>query len=897
MQVSFLVAWLSTSSVWSLAPVPPPESPAAAAQQPATPSGEPALESRVAPAPVQRPSPPAPVQRPSTSPEPATPEPSSPKPSLPEPSLPEPGAPIPPPAVPATPRPAAPLDGPSSTSNPPAPAPVPSGLVRGVVLRHASSDTIAAVKVIASDTLAVETSETGEFELVLPAGTHELLLRADGFEDLRREVTIAPGEELIVTWRLRLDLDSDRFRTVVQSEREVAVSRMVLRDEEIHEVPGTRGDPFRVVQSLPGVSQVAGFLPYVVVRGAAPGNTGYYLDGVRVPILFHVAVGPSVIHPYFIDEVHFYPGGTPVRLGRFASGIIEGRTKPARRDRVSGDVDIRITDAGALLEVPINRPVRAGCETERRRDCPKGPARGSLTFGGRFSYTGWLLSRFKDLNVKLQFWDYQARFDHDLGRRFRYTAFLYGSYDSMGPREEYVWNESGSNPEPELGDDDDGNEEFPEYPTEPTVNKNPDPYLRFEFHRLDQRIRQRLRNGGRALYMVALGFDRSGASEIKTNEWLVTPRLEFALPIRPGVELGLGLDQEFKLFKVDADIEDVGIDQLEDVALFLSSRFVSATGLWTDLRWRKGIAELRPGVRVDIYNQIGASPYLPQARNITHAIGVDPRVLARQEFSDRLTLRQTVGVYHQPPDIAVPLPGIESLGFDRGLQRNVQGSTGYELDLLDGQLRLTQDVYLGRLSNLQDFELATNTDDPPNELEDVLTNVKGWTYGLETMLKLAPTMRMFGWVAYTLSRATRDFPIGGSVASTWDQTHIVNAVLGYKIAHHYRLGGRVHFNTGRPFTAPVGDQTYLQALAANRNNRRLPNFFQFDLRAERIFNYDRWQLHLLLDVTNATMTREHLFCVEGNGDATQDVPGSVKGCTYPASLRYIVPSVGIRGVF
>ncbi|TPV92513.1 MAG: TonB-dependent receptor [Myxococcales bacterium FL481] len=779
---------------------------------------------------------------------------------------------------------------------------VSAGVVRGVVMRDGSGDSVAAVKIVASDGRVVESATDGSFRLTLSPGTHELLLRADGFEDRRQTITVQAGEDLVVTWRMRLDLDSDRFRTVVESDREVGVSRTELRDEEIHEVPGTRGDPFRVIQSLPGASQVAGFLPYVVVRGAAPGNTGYYLDGVRVPILFHVAVGPSVIHPYFIDEVHFYPGGTPVRLGRFASGIVEGRTKPPRRDRVSGELDLRITDAGMLLDIPIHRPVLPGCESERRRDCPRGPAKGALTFGGRFSYTGWLLSQFKELNIKLQFWDYQARLDHDLGRRFRYTAFAYGSFDSMGPREEIIQvPPSSEEPSSVDGPDD---EEWSDDVWGTEVDTDPDPYLRFEFHRIDQRVRQRLRNGGRGLYMVALGFDRSGASTIKTNEWLVAPRLGFVWPLRPGVEIGMGLDQEFKVFKVDADLDDVGADQVEDLALLLSSRFVSATGLWSDLRWRKGLVELRPGVRVDLFAQVGASPYLPQARNITYAAGVDPRLLAREQIGDRVTLRQAVGVYHQPPDVAVPVPGIESLGFDRGLQRNMQASAGYELDILGGQARLTQDLYLGRLSNLQDFELATNSEDPPNELEDVLTDVAGWTYGVETMLKLSPKMRMFGWLAYTLSRATRRFPVGGSVASTWDQTHILNAVLGYKLAHHYRIGGRLHFNTGRPFTAAVGEQTYLEALAANRNNRRLPGFFQFDLRAERIFSFAKWQLHLFLDVTNATMTRETLFCVAAEADAglepgtdAQPAPGGVDGCPTPASLRYIIPAVGMRGVF
>ncbi|MEE9382354.1 MAG: TonB-dependent receptor [Nannocystaceae bacterium] len=801
-------------------------------------------------------------------------------------------------------------DAPSGTAVEPAPSgselpvrlptasihePAATGRLRGHVFAHGSRDRLAAVKVLRADGEGgTETDVEGAFQLALEPGTYALLIRADGYLDLKTSVTVVAGEEVVLVWRLRADLDAARFRTLVESEREVAVSRTVLRDEEIHDVPGTRGDPFRVVKSLPGVSQVAGFLPYVVVRGAAPGNTGYYLDGVRVPILFHVAIGPSVIHPYFIDEVHFYPGGTPVRLGRFSSGIIEGRTKQARRDRVSGEVDLRITDAGALLEVPINRAVAPGCAEPDRHKCKKGRARGALTFGGRFSYTGWLLSSFKGLNVKLSFWDYQARFDHDVGRRLRYTAFAYGSYDSMGPREEYSFADEGTDTDNQGIPGEDSEEEWDD-PGEPKVNKDPDPYLRFEFHRFDHRLRQQLQNGGRVLYKLAFGFDRSGVEVIKTKEWLVTPRLELRWPLSKTAALGIGLDQEFKIFRVDAELSDIDPTAVEDVALFLSSRFVSATGLWTDLRWSQGKVELRPGVRVDAYAQVGASPYLPQARNITHALGIDPRLLAREELSSRWTLRQAAGVYHQPPDFAVPLPGVESLGFDRGLQRNIQGSVGYEFSL-GSQATLTQDVYLGRLTNLQDFEIAENSDDPINELEDVLTSVSGWTYGFETMLKLSPRNRLFGWVAYTLSRATRAFPVGGEVPSTWDQTHLLNIVLGYKIAHKYRVGGRLHVNTGRPYTAARAGQTYMQALAKNRNNARLPTFFQFDLRAERIFVFARWELHLVLDVTNSTMTREFLACGPSHGE-DEDPALGLRGCPSPIALRYVIPSVGMRGVF
>src|SRR5205814_553147 len=80
---------------------------------------------------------------------------------------------------------------------------------------------------------------------------------------------------------------------------------------EIQQVPGTFGDPFRVVQTLPGVASVVSLLPFPIVRGATPSSTGFLLDGTRVPLLYHLLSGPSVIHPEFIDEIQFYPGGAP----------------------------------------------------------------------------------------------------------------------------------------------------------------------------------------------------------------------------------------------------------------------------------------------------------------------------------------------------------------------------------------------------------------------------------------------------------------------------------------------------------------------------------------------------------------------------------------------------------
>jgi hypothetical protein len=490
------------------------------------------------------------------------------------------------------------------------------------------------------------------------------------------------------------------------------------------------------------------------------------------------------------------------------------------------------------------------------------------------------------LNVSLKFWDYQGRLDHRLGKRARYRIFAYGAYDSIGAKEG-------------LTVDSDGTE---------TVDEDPDPFLRFLFHRIDQRIEHRLRGGSMATYGLALGLDQSGTGPLKTNEWRVAPRFIYRKSLAEHADVGVGIDQEFQVFRLDQSLSELDADAIEDYALFLSERMVSVTGLWTDLRWRRGVVELRPGLRVDAYAQVGASPILPSTRALTHAFGVDPRMLARETLNEKWTLKQSIGMYHQPPSTPIPIPGIESLGFDRGLQRNLQASFGYEYKL-GRHATLSQEAYLGRLTNLQDYELATTSGEPPNELEDFIVQVTGWAYGLETMFKLDPRARVYGWVAYTLSRSTRDFRVGGKVVSPWDQTHILNMVLGYKLGPKWRIGGRVHFNTGRPYTGQEPGQTAGEALAENRNNRRLPVFFELDARVERVFVYDAWRLHMFLDLTNATMSREIFACggqagvvglsseEEGFPDGQMESSGELAGCVDPQGIRYILPSVGMRGVF
>src|SRR4051812_26151987 len=161
------------------------------------------------------------------------------------------------------------------------------------------------------------------------------------------------------------------YEIVVVGER--APIRHELARTEISRIPGAFGDAFRAIEALPGVVPIISGLPYFYVRGAPPGNVGYFLDGIRVPYLFHIGSGPSVVNPGLVDRVDLYSGGYPARYGRFTGGIVAGETTAPRAD-FHGEGNLRLFDAGALAEGGF-----AG-------------GRGTVLLGSRYSYTAALLS-------------------------------------------------------------------------------------------------------------------------------------------------------------------------------------------------------------------------------------------------------------------------------------------------------------------------------------------------------------------------------------------------------------------------------------------------------------------------------------------------------------------------
>jgi hypothetical protein len=173
-------------------------------------------------------------------------------------------------------------------------------------------------------------------------------------------------------------------------------------------IPGTFGDPFQAVAALPGLSPMASGLPFFYVRGAPPADTGYFIDGVPVPTLFHIGPGASIVPEALVDHVDFFPGAAPARYGRFVGGVIAGQTtSPSGVSR--GEASVRLFDASAFVETPLGEST-------------------DVVVAGRYGYPNLLLSIFAP-TLSLHYGDYTFRWTRSLTDSDRISLFALGAYD------------------------------------------------------------------------------------------------------------------------------------------------------------------------------------------------------------------------------------------------------------------------------------------------------------------------------------------------------------------------------------------------------------------------------------------------------------------------------------
>jgi TonB family protein len=757
-----------------------------------------------------------------------------------------------------------------------APPPVRSGTLAGEVRTKGTRRSIAGAALLEGDQLIAETSPEGRFSLEMSEGSHRIRVRAPGHAELEVTETLTAGQRVEVLYRLE-PLVSEPYTTIVRDERPRAeVARHSLAGQELREVPGTMGDPFRAIMLLPGVSTLASGLAYPVVRGSQPAATGFFVDGIQVPFLYHMGIGHAVLHPEFIGVVDFYPGSAPVRYGRFLGGIVDGQISRPRDDRFRASVYADLINAGLLLDTPI----------------PGTPT--NVTLSGRFSYTGWLVGRVVDWTSgptspvpQLEFWDYQARAEHRLPNNGRLRLVALGASDTFGV----------DNPEPERID----------------------AALRMLFHRVDLRYEQPL-GRGRWQAGVTWGHDALGSdfhergallADHKLRVNLVRGRVGWNAALMESAEVSVGLDLEHRRAR-NTLVADARPGELggEFNAIAEPRTFATFTGLYGEAHWKTTRAlTLTGGIRGDIWHLNGARQ--------RHS--ADPRLSARYALGEAFTLKGGAAIVHQPPTMLFNVPVADLALLQYGLQEAAVVEAGAEARVLPG-LEVSLDAYYSHITRaleLDAFRVLQNS----RTLGLLANGLVTWgrAYGVELMLRHPLGQNWFGWLSYSLQRATRyetftrfddqQNPLGrvsAEVPFAFDQTHVLNLALSYQFAGDVTAGVVVHFNTGRPESGKISSRTMKEwtdpftgaeswRIVSRDEVDRLPPFLRIDARVAKRWLFDDHRIELYLDVLNASLSRE-VFGFEYQPGATGPF-GSFPRQKLPLEVPVVIPMLGVKGSY
>ncbi len=706
------------------------------------------------------------------------------------------------------------------------------GTIGGRVVDAATGRGIAAADVrVLRTTAATRTGPDGRFLLRgVPVGVYGVRASAIGFAPVvRADVVVGTGKSYEVLFELpavAIELAPvEAVGSYFPRAPDAPTSAQVLTTEDVRRAPGIQEDVVRAVSILPGVGVTTGGRNDLIVRGGAPFENLFLVDGIEVPNLNHFGSqgstgGPLSLIPIdFVRDATFSAGGFGARFGDRTASVTDIRLREGARDRTAVELNLSATGFGASLEGPLG-------------------GRGSFLLGVRRSYLD-LLFRAAGFSFVPEYWDLTLKTTYAVSPRDAVSFLVVGALDGVTF----------------VNDDADAR-----YDNSRILAPEQDQY----FAGLTWR-----RSLARGHLDVVLGrtwtrfatVQRDAADPPQavfqnySTEGDNSLRAELTLRPAAGLEIIAGNVARFAS-RLDYDVIIPGAFRLDQNGAPDSLRADTTFTAFRNASYAQasvliGTAlTLTGGLRADFYGFLG------------NTWRVSPRLGARVGLSPRTTLNTSVGRYHQAPSfiwlIGDPLnpAALDPLRADLvvlGVEHLVRPDLKLQLE---GFARWYAD-YPARVFRPQavlapaGFEDITT--DVPYGLEPLVSEGSGRTIGVEALLqKRFSAIPLYGLVSASLVRADFRGLEGRDRPGSFDTRFIGNVVAGWRPNAAWELSGRFRIATGRPRTPYITTGPAAGRLDFDRYNEggRLPTIHSLDVRVDRRWSFAGTQLEVYLDVQN-----------------------------------------------
>lgn len=753
-----------------------------------------------------------------------------------------------------------------------------TGSLSGWVLDKNTQKPLAGVAVsIVNTKYTTITDSAGKYNFrSIPTGQYQLQYKALGYLPITQFNTIVRAGnvdnhtiELLPSETVLKEVTvSNTRKTIRTASLETPLSVQKLSAEEIKSNPGGNFDISKVVQVLPGVtgsaSTGAGFRNDIIIRGGAPNENVFYLDGVEIPVINHFSTqgsagGPQgILNVSFMDEVKLSSSAFDAKYDNALSSVFEFKQKRGSTEKVQGNLRLSATEFASTLEGPMSKSGKTTYLVSARR-----------------SYLQFLFEAI-DLPIRPNFWDYQFKITHQIDPKTTLSFLGVGAIDEFSfarpkqatPEKIYALNAS------------------------PSINQ--------WNYTVGVTLKKLVQNG---YWNLAISRNHLNNINEKYEHNLDPIQGEKTFDYASNEienKLRWDLTKSVLGFKwtTGLNVQNVGYDNSTNQLLGLVYNPITGTNTnltyqyATNINYQKYGAFVQLGKKA-LNNRLGMSAGIRTDGNSYTNKGNDllkqlsPRMSISWVATDQITINASVGKYFKiAPNTA--------LGFKDALGNAVNKDADYTISthyvtgieyIPNNSTRFTAEVFYKKynqvpisiqkgtsLSNLgADFNILGN--------EAIRTIGLGKSYGLELFAQKKLTDRFYGLMSYSFFRSSYTNLAGKYIASAWENIHLISMSGGYLFNKNWELGVKFRYQGGTPYTPydmnlsranfavlGIGNLDYTQ-LNAMRNRA----FHSSDLRLDKKYNYKKTTLDFYIDITNwygAKSVAPPFYVFAANADGT-----------------------------
>ena len=614
-----------------------------------------------------------------------------------------------------------------------------------------------------------------------------------------------------------------------------------LTTEDIKNNPGGFFDISRVIQSLPGVGGGAAggtFRNDIIIRGGAPSENVFYLDGIEIPIINHFGTqgsggGPAgILNVLLIEDVRLSTSAFDAKYDNALSSVFQFKQKNGNPNKFQGNIRLSLTESVLTLDGPMSKKT-------------------TFVASARKSSLG-ILANLLNWSFLPNYSDFQFKTTTRINDKTTLTLLGVGAIDrfkfitpdSLTAENQYVLSNS-----PTIDQN--------SYTIGATIKKIiPKGFWNLSVSRnfLDNQANKFEDNKNPIEQQRTLKI-KSIEAESKIR-WDVTKNYE-------NVTLSYGLTGQLIRFDnifyqvlrraISPSMPALTINSNTNTNFFRYGGFAQiGTRVLNDK------LSLSGGLRMDA-NSLSNSESNPLKQ-------LSPRLSASLAISDGLRLNASYGIYYRLPTYTQlnfsnistgekTNPGhyIQATHYVAGLEYLPKNTTritvegfykdygNYPVSINDGISIANKGLEFGAIGN-----------------EPIAQIGKGRAYGFELFAQQKLTKNFFGVFSYTFYRSEFTGLDNKFVPASWDNRQLISMTAGYKLPKNWEIGLKYRYQGAAPYTPydePTSRANYLTIGSgvfdfSQINSMRLSAFNAADIRIDKKWNFKKTTLDFYIDITN-----------------------------------------------